>query len=322
VQYGAIPTTDMRPSVICLGALPFGVSVSQDTSFALMDAFFEAGGAFIDTALVYGEWLPGGKGLSERTVGAWITARHHRDQVVLSTKGCHPRLATMEIPRLSEAELCSDLDESLRNLQTDYIDLYWLHRDDPNRPVAEVLESLQRLAQAGKIRAFGCSNWRVERIQEAQAYAAAHRMPAFVGNQLMWSLAAPNLEALSDPTMVAMDERTFAYHRASGLPAMAYTSQAHGFFAKLEHKTLDALPESLRSVYGSGSNLAKLARVKTLANELGIPLSTVSLAYIISHPFPAYAITACSTLEQLATNVLAGEIVLSEAELTYLDTGG
>jgi aryl-alcohol dehydrogenase-like predicted oxidoreductase len=286
-----------------------------------MDAFFEAGGAFIDTALVYGEWLPGGKGLSERTVGAWIASRHHRNQVVLSTKGCHPRLATMEIPRLSEAELHSDVEESLRNLQTEHIDLYWLHRDDPNRPVAEILEALQRLAQAGKIRAFGCSNWHVERIQQAQAYAAVHRMPAFVGNQLMWSLATPNLEALSDPTMVAMDERTYAYHHASGLPVMAYTSQAHGFFAKLEHATLDALPESLRSVYGGAANLARLARVKTVANELDLPLSAVALAYITSHPFPAYAISACSTLEQLAINVLAGDVVLPESTVAYLDTG-
>src|SRR5690349_18433053 len=118
MRYRTIPTTDLRPSVMCLGALPFGVSLPRDASYALMDAFFEAGGAFIDTALVYGEWLPGGKGLSERTVGAWITARHHRDQIVLSTKGCHPRLSTMEIPRLSEAELRGDVEESLRNLQT------------------------------------------------------------------------------------------------------------------------------------------------------------------------------------------------------------
>ena len=321
MRYGTIPTTDLHPSVMCLGALPFGVSLPQDASFALMDAFFEAGGSFIDTALVYGEWLPGGKGLSERTVGAWISARHHRDWVVLSTKGCHPRLATMEIPRLSEAELRSDVEESLRNLQTEYIDLYWLHRDDPNHPVAEILEALQRQAQAGKIRAFGCSNWRVERIQEAQAYATAHQMPAFVGNQLMWSLAAPNLEALSDPTMVVMDEQTYSYHCASGLPAMAFTSQAHGFFAKLEHGMLDTLPESLRSVYGTASNLARLARVKTLANELGLPLSAVSLAYITSHPFPAYAITACSTLEQLAPNMAAGDVVLPAAAVAYLDAG-
>src|SRR5215813_11777320 len=234
MRYSAVPNTDLNPSVIWLGALPFGVSLPQDAAFALMDAYFEAGGNCLDTALVYGEWLPGGKGLSEQTVGAWMTSRHRRDEIILSTKGCHPRLTSMEIPRLSEAELSSDLDESLHNLQTEYIDVYWLHRDDSNRPVAEILEALQHQAQAGKIRTFGCSNWRVERIQEAQEYAAAHKMQAFVGDQLMWSLAQPNPEALSDPSMVWMDKQMYAYHRASGLPAMAYTAQAHGFFAKLE----------------------------------------------------------------------------------------
>src|SRR5215469_8764514 len=167
MRYCTIPGSDLRPSVIGLGALPFGASLPQETAFSLMDAFVEAGGTCIDTALVYGEWLPGGKGLSERTVGAWITARQHRDGLILSTKGGHPRLTTMQTPRLSDAELSSDLDESLRNLQTDYIDVYWLHRDDPNRPVAEILATAQRQVQAGKIRAFGCSNWRVERIQAA-----------------------------------------------------------------------------------------------------------------------------------------------------------
>lgn len=321
MRYGTIPTTELRPSVVCLGAAPLGVSLPQDTAFALLDAFVEAGGNFIDTALVYGEWLPDGKGLSERTVGAWLSARHRREMLILSTKGGHPRLATMDIPRLSEADLSSDLDQSLRNLQTDSIDLYWVHRDDPNRSVAEILESLQRQVQAGKIRAFGCSNWHVERIQEAQAYAAAHQMPAFVGNQLMWSLAAPNPESFTDPTIVAMDAQTYAYHWASGLPAMAYTSQAHGFFPKLEHAPLEALPESLRSVYGNALNLARLSRLKTVANELSLPMSTVSLAYITSHPFPTYALTSCSTLDQLATNVLAGDVVLPPSAVTYLDDG-
>jgi aryl-alcohol dehydrogenase-like predicted oxidoreductase len=280
-----------------------------------------SGGNFIDTALVYGEWLPAGKGLSERTVGAWMGARHCRDELILNTKGCHPRLATMEIPRLSEAELSSDVDESLRNLHTNHIDLYWLHRDDPSRSVAEILESLQRQVRAGKIRAFGCSNWHLERVQEAQAFAAARQMPAFVGYQLMWSLATSNPAAIPDPTIVWMDAQTYAYHRASGLPAMAYTSQAHGIFAKLEHAPLEALPESLRSVYGNALNLARLSRLETLASELSLPTSTVSLAYISSHPFPTYALTSCSTLDQLATNVLAGDVVLPSSAVTYLDGG-
>src|SRR5262249_31370922 len=111
------------------------------------------------------------------------------------------------------------------------------------------------------------------------------------------------------------------YHCTSGLPAMAYTAQAHGFFTKLEHAALEDLPASLRSVYGNAENLARLARLETLARELSLPLSTVSLAYITSQPFPAYALTSCTALEQLVTNVLAGDVVLPPSVVAYLDGG-
>jgi aryl-alcohol dehydrogenase-like predicted oxidoreductase len=321
MRVGVIPNCDLRPSVIALGALPFGSSLPQETAFALMDAFVAAGGSLIDTALVYGAWLPGGQGLSEQTIGAWITARRGRDRIILSTKGGHPHLTTMESPRLSAAELNGDLDESLHNLRTDHIDLYWVHRDDPTRPVAEILETLQGQAQAGKIRAFGCSNWRVERMQAAQDYAAAHHIDAFAGHQLMWSLAVPNAEGLTDPTMTWMDERMYAYHRASDLPAMAYSAQAQGFFSKLERTPLESLPAALRAVYSNAINLARYSRLKALANELSLPVSVVALAYITSHPFPAYAIAGCSALEQLGDNLLAGDVVLPAAAVTYLESG-
>src|SRR5262249_41578104 len=154
-----------------------------------------------DTALVYGEWLPGGKGLGEKTVGKWLRSRHHRPKIIIGTKGAHPRLASMQTQRLSKAEILSDLEESLQNLQTDYIDFYWLHRDDPDRPVAEIITPLYEQVQLGKIRYFGCSNWRLERIKEAQQFASTQGLPGFVGNQLRWSLAVPNPLALTDSTM-------------------------------------------------------------------------------------------------------------------------
>ncbi len=203
-----ITGTDLHASVICLGALPFGVTLSEDLSFTLMDRFLAEGGNFIDTALVYGEWLPDGKGRSERTVGKWVKQRRTRDRVIIGTKGAHPRLSSMDVPRLARDEIVADLDESLGNLQTDYIDLYWLHRDDPRRPVAEILHTLNEQGERGKIRYFGCSNWRLDRIQAAQDYAAEHGIRGFAGNQLMWSLAVPNHAALFDPAMVTMDAVT------------------------------------------------------------------------------------------------------------------
>ena len=321
MKYRNIPHTDLYPSVLCLGALPFGVSQSEKSAFALMDRFFEGGGNFLDTALVYGEWLPNGKGLSEKTVGKWVQAHRNRVDLVIGTKGAHPRLATMHIPRLSRDEIVSDLDESLRNLKTDYVDLYWLHRDDPNRPVGEILQTLNDQVRAGKIRCFGCSNWRVGRIREAQAYAVAHGLRGFAGNQLLWSLAVPNPAALWDPTMAAMDEETRQYHLESGMAAMAYTSQAKGFFSKLNASSISELSESLRESYENEETLKRMSRLKKLSQELALPVGVLSLAYLVSQPFPTFPIAACSTMEQLTENLQAGDVELVSSIVDYLERG-
>lgn len=321
MKYREIPGTKLNPSVICLGALPFGVSLDEATSFSLMDRFLDGGGNFLDTALVYGEWLPNGKGLSEKTVGNWVKSRANRSEVIIGTKGAHPRIPTMHIPRLSPEEISSDLDESLANLQTDYIDLYWLHRDDPDRPVSDILNTLNEQVQAGKIRYFGCSNWQESRIRQAQEYAISHGLQGFSGNQVMWSLAAPNREAMSDKTMVAMDDSLRNYHLESGLASMAYNSQARGFFAKLitNVRDMSSLSPSLKKTYENEPNLRKFTRLKELAESQAKPVSAMSLAYLINQPFPAYPIAGCTTMPQLTENLQAADIKLDPSLLAYLD---
>src|SRR5947209_8447254 len=187
MQYKRIPNTSLSPSTICLGTALFGTDVDEVTAFELLDTFFEHGGTFLDTAHAYGEWVPGGIGQSERTLGKWLKERGLRQQVLVATKGAQPYEATPHLPRLSHDDIVSDLDDSLRCLQIDTIDLYWLHRDDPTRPVADILATLNEQVAQGKIRYFGCSNWRLPRIQEAMQYAAQQQSTGFVGNQLMWS---------------------------------------------------------------------------------------------------------------------------------------
>ena len=159
---------DLHPSPICLGTADLGSAVNRSDSFALLDAYLDLGGNFLDTAKVYADWLPGERSTSEKLLGEWMRLRRNRQRIVLATKGAHPDLATMHLPRLSRAEIEADLHASLRHLQTDIIDLYWLHRDDPARPVEDILATLQDAVRAGKIRYFGCSNWRVERIRLCQ----------------------------------------------------------------------------------------------------------------------------------------------------------
>ena len=317
-----IPNTDLHASVICLGALPFGLSVGEALSFSLMDRFFAAGGNFIDTALVYGEWLPDGKGQSERTVGMWLKQRGNRQRVIISTKGAHPRLTSMQVPRLGSAEIIADLDESLRNLQTDYIDLYWLHRDDPQRPVGDILTTLNEQVQAGKIGYFGCSNWRLDRIRAAQQYAAEQSLQGFVGNQLWWSLATPNPEAVrQDPTIVVMDDELRSYHLASGMAVMAYTAGAKGFFSRLHHTPMDELPQKLRLTYDNAINSARARRVAQLAQERELSVNALVLAYLIAQPFATFPLSGCSNRGQLEENLQAGDMALDATVLRYLESG-
>ena len=319
MRYTEIHRTDLRPSVICLGTGSFGISVESERSWALMDRFVASGGNFMDTALVYGEWLPDGKGRSEQTVGAWMKARGNRHDIIVGTKGAHPRLDTMNVARLSRQEIVGDLDESLRNLGTDYIDLYWLHRDDRDRPVADILSTLNEQVAAGKIRAFGCSNWRLDRIEEAQAYAAEHGIHGFAGNQLWWSLARPNDAAISDPTLEQMDEPTMRYHQEHGLAAMAYTSQARGFFAKLD--SAEGASEGLLKTYENPQNRERFMRLKQLSEQTGESLSVLALAYIANQAFPSFPIAGCSTMLQLEDNLRAGDVILEAEQVRWLDAG-
>lgn len=184
MKYVTLPQTDLNVSRVALGSSMIGSRVNRDDSFALLDGFVDAGGTFIDTAHVYANWAPGPRSISEKTIGAWLKAIGSRNRLVIATKGGHPEPEHDRVSRLSPGEIVSDLVESLDFLGVDFIDLYWLHRDDLDRPVGEMLEVVNEQARLGKIRYFGCSNWRPNRIREAQDYASAHRLRPFVASQI------------------------------------------------------------------------------------------------------------------------------------------
>ena len=171
MQKHNIPKTELTASVLVLGTDLFGSTISREMSAQLMDLYIEAGGNMIDTGELYARWLPGGEHQSERVIGQWLRDRGVRDQIILSTKGAHPRLDSMHVPRMSKVEIQSDLDSSLRRLGVEHIDMYWLHRDAPGYPIDEILEAIESLRQAGKIRYAGFSNWRQERAEEARQVA-------------------------------------------------------------------------------------------------------------------------------------------------------
>lgn len=317
MQYRAIGDTGLTASTICLGGADLGSAISRDAAFELLDVFAETGGTFLDTARVYAAWLPGQAGVSERTLGAWLRSRGARERMIVATKGAHPDLDAMHVDRMTAEEIGFDLAQSLEALQTDAVDLYWLHRDAPDVPVGEIMDALNVHVRAGRVRALGASNWRTARIEEANVYARAHGLTGFSASQIAYSLALQG-EDVAQRTL-AMDGPTHAWHARTGFPQVAYTSQARGFFAgKYGRDRGDRSSLTMRLFYNE-ENLGRLERAQALASARGWSANDVAVAYLLSQPFPVFPIVGCRTVEQVRSSVAAAELTLDPTEIAYLE---
>jgi aryl-alcohol dehydrogenase-like predicted oxidoreductase len=314
----SIPNTDLKPSILCMGTGSYGGPLDRDISYRLLDTFIDNGGNFLDSAKVYSDWIPGERSRSEKLLGEWMKARGNRERVIIATKGAHPDLSTMHIPRMSPAEIRADLEASLQHLQIDTIDLYWLHRDDPTHTVEEIISELANHVKAGKIRTFGCSNWRVERIQAAQEFAANNGLPGFAGVQNFWNLAHINTQALFDPTMVVMDDGLWDYHQKTNLAAIPYTSQANGLFQKLEAGGEKSLGKGLAATYLNPQTLRRFEQVEKLRAETGLTITQITLGYLLSQPFPTIPVFSCRSLDQLDDTLAAGQVQLTPEQMKFL----
>lgn len=322
MKYATIPRTDLTASSICLGTSAIGSRLDEEQSFRLLDLFVELGGNFLDSSHNYADWACEVKSISEKTIGKWMKARKNRDRIIVGTKGACP--TKERFFRLTRDDIMQDLLGSLQNLQTDCIDLYWLHRDDPSLPVDDILETLLDAAEAGKIRHFACSNWTLPRLMEAQSIAASKAKPGFCANQLLWSLAEPNRNNMADDTIVVMDEDTKQYHARTGLAAIPFSSQAGGFFggrynredAGEGHKRTNVV-----NVYFNETNFARLDRVRETAAGLNESPSAVALAFMFAQPFPVFPIIGSKSPEQLTDSCKAGDLRLDEQTVRYIETG-
>ncbi|HSB97861.1 MAG TPA: aldo/keto reductase, partial [Spongiibacteraceae bacterium] len=189
--------TTLDVSQLCLGTNQFGTMTATAQAAEILEVFTALGGNFIDTAHSYGDWIPSAsRAASEHVLGQWLRQQRRADYVI-ATKGCEFDYRAGDYAlRVTPALLEQDLLGSLAALQIDCIDLYWLHRDDASRPVEIIIDALIGHQQAGRIRYFGCSNWSVARIQEAQQYAKSIGHDGFVACQPLWGLAVPARDAM------------------------------------------------------------------------------------------------------------------------------
>lgn len=301
-------------AVVALGTDGFGVGRSEALAEELMDAYVAAGGNLLDSARMYGRPEAGEYGICEAVVGRWMERRRNRAQLVLSTKGGYP--AVNGARRLDRASLLSDLSDSLTALRTDFIDLYWLHRDDPERPVGDVVESINALLETGHVGGIGASNWSAARIREANAYAHSHGLRGFVGNQPQWSLARQAVNP--DPTLQIMDADTYALHREQGLVCMPFSAQAKGYFSKLLSVGEQGLSPKARARFHVPENVDVAHRLAELCGRCGCSPAALSVAWLTNQPFPTIPVVSASSAPQLLDTLGAGDVVLTQDEVRWL----
>lgn len=241
-------------------------------------------------------------------LGRWLDRTGRRDEVVVLTKGAHQ---SGERRRVTPRDIADDLHESLQALGTNAIELYMLHRDDPAQPVGRIVEALNEHLHAGRIRAFGASNWTTARLAEANAYARDRGLEPFSCSSPALSLAR-QLEPPWAECVAADDPDSRAWYERTRLPLFAWSSQAGGFFTGVTG------PDVVR-VYGSEENVERYRRATQLGEPLGHTANAVALAWVLAQPFPTYAVIGPRTVEELHASVRALELELTPAQLSWLD---
>ena len=287
---------------IALGTIPFGTTVDEATSFAILDRFVESGGKIIDTANNYPFWLEGATGdESETTIGRWLASRGNRDQVVISTKcGARPTvpgdrtLASAE--GLSAKAIRSAAEGSLRRLGVDHIDVYWAHLDDRSVPLEETVATLDELVLAGWVKEVGASNHATWRLERARSLAAARGCTPYTHVQLRYSYLRPRPGVrLPEDGHVHATEETLDYVRSEeNLTLWAYTALLKGAYAGRP------LPEH----YDHPGTAKRLAVLDEVARELGATRNQVVLAWLRAQDIiPVVGVSSVEQLEELLVEV-------------------
>ncbi len=299
-----IGSSDLDAARLGLGANTFGWTADRDAAFAVLDAYVEAGGNLVDTADTYGR--QSFVGASETIIGEWFAARGRRDEVVLATKV--GSLATR--PGLSAANITAAVDDSLHRLQTDHIDLYWAHKDDPDAPQEETLAALDGLVRAGKVRAIGASNFRPDRLASALAISAREGLAAYVALQPHYNLMErAEFETTLRPVLIE-----------HGLSCVPYFGLARGFLTGKYRpgRTLDSPRAQGAAGYLDERGLAVLAALDEVSAAHGVPVAAVALAWLAAQPTVVAPLASARSVDQLADLLPTLSLTLTDTEVAAL----
>jgi aryl-alcohol dehydrogenase-like predicted oxidoreductase len=315
MQYRTIPGVEKPVSRLMQGTLM--VKRDGNPGVELLDAIFELGCNSFDTAHGYG----GGE--NERIVGAWINERGIRNEVVVVGKGAHPN---QDRKRVYPFDISSDLFDSLARFKFDYIDLYLLHRDDPSVPVGEIVDVLNEHHRAGRIKAFGGSNWSPTRLQEANDYAKANGLVPFVASSPNYSLAEQVREPWAGCISIGGPNQSEvrAWYEQTDMPIISWSSLAGGFFSgRFRRDNLDTFTDYFGKLcvdsYCYEDNFKRLDRAEQLANEMGYSIAQIAMAFILNQPLNVFPLVGCNTADEFRANMAALDIQFDRATVDWLD---
>lgn len=301
----------LQVAPIAFGGNVFGWSADEKTSFALLDAFVDAGFNLVDTADAYSAWVPGNAGgESETILGRWFKHSGKRDKVVLATKVAK----WAERPGLSADNIAAAVEDSLRRLQTDVIDLYQAHEDDESTPLETTLAAFGRLIEQGKVRAIGASNYSASRLHDALKVSADYKLPRYETLQPEYNLYdRSGYEAGLEPLV-----------REQGLGVISYYSLASGFLSGKYRHAEDAAKSSARGrsvvdKYLNPRGLRILTALDDIAGKHGASASQVALAWLIARPGITAPIVSATSVEQLKDVLAAAQVRLSDEDVAQLD---
>ena len=313
--------TGLKVSNICLGTMQWGWTADEAASRTVMDAFVEAGGNFVDTADIYSFWAennPGG--VSEEIIGRWMKERGNRDQIVLATKVRGRMWDGPNGEGLSRVHIIKACDDSLRRLQTDYIDLYQTHWYDDETPIEETMAALDSLVRQGKVRYVGCSNYPAWRLM--QALWASDR-----GNLVRYDSIQPHYSLVHRAEFEREAQEVCV---AYGIGVIPYSPLAGGFLTgkyTRESDTSSARAEGIKRRYFNEVGWRTIDAVRAVAADSGSTPTAVALAWLLAQPALTAPIIGANSVSQLQESLAAGDLVLTDDQVATLNaaskwTGG
>jgi aryl-alcohol dehydrogenase-like predicted oxidoreductase len=329
----ALGTTGEMVSQYSLGCMLMGTQTDRATSLDMLDRFMAVGGNFLDTANCYAWWLDKNSagGESELLLGEWMEARKNRGRVFLATKG-GARLKDMGLVRNAQGEINwaavpqayeflsagvirGALENSLRRLKTDYIDLYYVHIEDRQTPLEETLSVLNDLVRQGKVRYVACSNWRTWRLERARNISVAQGWPAYVAIQQQYSYLRPKAGA-DFGVGVHVDAELLDYLRANpDVTLMAYSPLLKGIYDDPQKRAASHLWSS----FNNDDARARLEVLGRMAREMNVSNSQLVMAWLLHHQPRVIPIVGARTLEQYEIAMKALDIHLTAEQMSALN---